>query len=382
MDQFYKNDPPRQSPIITRPNRSIHFSRSVEDFQSKQNYTQPLTLSFSRNASQQVKPPPPGTLQISRAPVVHCFVCDHANAKVKILTDQFIELLTKSSIKVYVERYLTHQPGFQVRAASLNTQADFFFQIHSKTAGAGHVRLYLNGQPKRMTKEEAVAAVWSWWRLRCGALTKEETDLISHEKIFAIFKDFLSIDSKIVNLTSLQQQIKTCLENGSDIQPVLSLFSDYENALKNAVSKINQTPPISTDWIFEPGTVLQNCSRQNYEVGLSHPLRSLLLSIIDQTLKKCRGLKGVIDRNYIQKNIGNNKLNGIGIDDEELNNEIPIDELNNDQRDADGSLWQMMVESVGEDRIGSVKIASYGESPTVRSCDRISTPIFKFDDDF
>ena len=375
MEQFYNNDPPRQSPIITRPNRNIHFSQASDNSQNGQPYQNTFSFSFQKNPAQQVKSSQPGVLTISRAPVVHCFVCDHANAKVKILTDQFIELLTKSGIKVYVERYLTHQPGFQVRAASLNTQADFFFQIHSKTAGAGHVRLYMNGQPKRMTKEEAVSAVWSWWRLRCGALTKDETEVISNEKLFSLLKDYGNIDKDALNFNLLQQQVRNCLDSGSNIEPTLTTLIDYDNALKNAKTKISSAPTMSTDWSFEQGVVLQSCQYQQIQVGLSQPLKSLLILIIDQAISKCQGIKSVIDRNYREKQPMENAMPN---DDENLN-EIPID-INNDQGARDGSSWQMMIESVDEDRIGSVKIASYGESPNVRSCDRISTPTFMLDD--
>lgn len=375
MEQFYNNDPPRQSPIITRPNRNIHFSQASDNSQNGQPYQNTFSFSFQKNPAQQVKSTQPGVLTISRAPVVHCFVCDHANAKVKILTDQFIELLTKSGIKVYVERYLTHQPGFQVRAASLNTQADFFFQIHSKTAGAGHVRLYMNGQPKRMTKEEAVSAVWSWWRLRCGALTKDETEVISNEKLFSLLKDFGNIDKDALNFNLLQQQVRNCLDSGSNIEPTLTTLIDYDNALKDAKTKISSAPTMSTDWSFEQGVVLQSCQYQQIQVGLSQPLKNLLILIIDQAISKCQGIKSVIDRNYREKQPMENAMPN---DDENLN-EIPID-INNDQGARDGSSWQMMIESVDEDRIGSVKIASYGESPNVRSCDRISTPTFMLDD--
>ena len=375
MEQFYNNDPPRQSPIITRPNRNIHFSQASDNSQNGQPYQNTFSFSFQKNPAQQVKSSQPGVLTISRAPVVHCFVCDHANAKVKILTDQFIELLTKSGIKVYVERYLTHQPGFQVRAASLNTQADFFFQIHSKTAGAGHVRLYMNGQPKRMTKEEAVSAVWSWWRLRCGALTKDETEVISNEKLFSLLKDYGNIDKDALNFNLLQQQVRNCLDSGSNIEPTLTTLIDYDNALKDAKTKISSAPTMSTDWSFEQGVVLQSCQYQQIQVGLSQPLKSLLILIIDQAISKCQGIKSVIDRNYREKQPMENAMPN---DDENLN-EIPID-INNDQGARDGSSWQMMIESVDEDRIGSVKIASYGESPNVRSCDRISTPTFMLDD--
>lgn len=372
MEQFYNSDTSKQNPIVTRPNRSIHFTQINDNSTNLQNK---FSFAFSNNTQQQTKSPQPGGLLIPRAPVVHCFVCDHANAKVKILTDQFIDTLTKSGIKVYVERYLTHQPGFQVRAASLNSQADFFFQIHSKTAGAGHVRLYMNGQPKRMTKEEAASAVWSYWRLRCGALTKDEVEVISNEKISLLLNYFGGIEQDELNFNSLQQQIRLCLDTGMNINPILNTLADYDNSLKNAKARINSMPAMSTDWVFEQGAVIQSCQYQPIEVGLSQPLKSLLITIIDQGIRKVHGLKNVIDRNYVEKH----PIDSIMHNDDENLHEIPID-INNDQREGDGSSWQMMIESVDEDRIGSIKIASYGESHNIRSFDRISTPVFLLDE--
>ncbi|KAK8865044.1 hypothetical protein M9Y10_010574 [Tritrichomonas musculus] len=233
----------------------------------------------------------------------------------------------------------------------------------------------MNGQPKRMTKEEAVSAVWSWWRLRCGALTKDETEVISNEKLFSLLKDYGNIDKDALNFNLLQQQVRNCLDSGSNIEPTLTTLIDYDNALKNAKTKISSAPTMSTDWSFEQGVVLQSCQYQQIQVGLSQPLKSLLILIIDQAISKCQGIKSVIDRNYREKQPMENAMPN---DDENLN-EIPID-INNDQGARDGSSWQMMIESVDEDRIGSVKIASYGESPNVRSCDRISTPTFMLDD--
>lgn len=375
MDQLYNSEMQRQSPIVTRPNRTIHFSQLPDNSQNGQPIQNNFSFSFTKTNQQQAKNLQSNLLTIPRAPIIHCFVCDHANAKVKILTDQFLEILTKSGIKVYVERYLTHQPGFQVRAASLNTQADFFFQIHSKTAGAGHVRLYMNGQPKRMTKEEAVASIWSWWRLRCGALTKDETDVISNEKIFSLLKDFGKIDQESLNFTALQQQVQQCLYTQTNINPILNTLNDYENILKEAKVKITSTPTMSTDWVFEQGAVLQSCQYQQIETGLSQPLKSLLISIIDQAIQKARRIRGVINRNYVESQIIESDIHN---DDENLK-EIPID-INNDQHEGDGSSWKMMIESVDEDRIGSVKIASYGESPSIRSFDRIATPVFLLDE--
>ena len=170
-------------PVVVRPSRQgmIRVETNANAGSPNQDYTSPLAnfhLAFSKSLSKES--PNPNALQ-PRAPLVHFFVCDHGNAKVKSFSDNFIELLISNGIKVYPELYLTHQPGYKVRAASCITTADFFFQIHSKTAGPGHVRLYYDGQPQRMTIQEAVTHIWSTWRMKCGALTKDEVDSLSHE---------------------------------------------------------------------------------------------------------------------------------------------------------------------------------------------------------
>ncbi|OHT10321.1 hypothetical protein TRFO_20456 [Tritrichomonas foetus] len=371
LDSFF-TDPTRQSPIVTRPNRSIHFGQPSDNsptIQTAQNH-----FSFYSTTS----PQQAGTTSANngsltpRAPVVHCFVCDHANAKVKILTDQFMEALIKNGIKVYVERYLTHQPGYQVRAASLNTTADFFFQIHSKTAGPGHVRLYLGGQPKRMTKEEAVSAVWSWWRLRCGALTKDEVEVISHDKILTLLKDFANINSEDLDFSLLQQQGRELIDRGMSVRPTLTRLHEFETILQNGKSQINSARTMSTDWSFEPGVVLQRCVAVPIVSGLSAPLKELLNMIIDQTIRKARSITSVLERYYISTP----PLERLAQEDHM--NEIPID---GEQRVGDGSSWRMMIESVDEDRMGSMQIASYGDGHNfVQSVDRIATPVFMLDD--
>lgn len=137
-------------------------------------------------------------------PVVHFFVSDHDNSKVKVLTEQFVNALLDNGINVFIEQYSTHQPGFQVRTASLLTHADFFFQIYSKTAGSGHARLFESGQPNRMTVEEAIVEIWSTWRFKNAALSPKEVNLLSNEKIICLLNEYASIEPPNMDITSIQ----------------------------------------------------------------------------------------------------------------------------------------------------------------------------------
>lgn len=372
MDPFYNSVQTKQSPIVTRPNRTLHFGQFDDSSKNNASFQSPFSF-FTKNTSQQSKSNNGGTISMPRSPVVHCFVCDHGNAKVKILTDQFIECLIKNGIKVYIERYLTHQPGYQVRAASLHSPADFFFQIHSKTSVAGHVRLYMAGQPKRMSKEEAISVVWSYWRLKCGALTQEETELLSKEKILQLIKEFAHIDTNNIDITSLQQKGRELIDRGQSARPVLTALNEAINLLKNGKDQVNAAVTMSTEWKFEPGVVLQKCVPVPITAGLSQPLRLLLNSVLDQTIYKAQAVANVLERYYIASPEGGNLR---ALEDETIA-EIPID---NEQRVGDGSSWQMMIESVDEDRIGSVQIASYGDGQAIQSFDRITMPVFMLDD--
>ena len=112
-------------PIITRPNRSIRIDPNP--LSPKDNTKSPVTLfqnAFSRNNQ---SPQSGGSIKVPRSPNVHFFICDYGNTKVKSFSEIFINLLIQNGINVYIEKYLTNQPGYQVCAASLNTQADFFF---------------------------------------------------------------------------------------------------------------------------------------------------------------------------------------------------------------------------------------------------------------
>ena len=345
--------------MITLPNRNIQFSQSNGSV-------------FPMFQNQQLSHLPNNVLK-PRAPIVHCFICDYANTKVKIVTEQFIETLLKNGIKVYAEKFLTHQPGYQVCAASLNTQADFFFQIHSKTAGPGHVRLYHAGQPKRMTKEDAVSAIWTLWRLRCGSLNKDEIELISNEKITQLLRDFANVDVKDIDIATVQLQGRELIDRGMSVRSVLTKLQGFEVILQNGKQNINSANTISTDWNFELGVMLQKIIQVPIITGLSQPLKNLLISIIEQSISKVRIITNIFER-YAVSSPPMIQSQEIPIDNM---NEIPIA---GEPRGGDGSSWKMMIESADEDKFGSMQIASYGDGQSIQSIDRIMTPVFMLDD--
>ena len=225
-------------PVITRPVRGGHISLGNDGAQTPPAFLGGPFSPVGLVQPSSVKTPSSMVQLVPRAPVVHFFVCDFANAKVKTFSEQFIEQLTQNGVKVYTERFMTHQPGFQVRAASLNTPADFFFQIHSKTAGRGDVRRYLNGQPRRMTREEGVAEVWAWWRLKSGALSREEVDVVSGEKMAWLLKEFADVDCEAMALDELQKSLRDAIEMRTEIRSVLDRLREIEGALVNGKMKV------------------------------------------------------------------------------------------------------------------------------------------------
>jgi hypothetical protein len=275
---------------------------------------------------------------------VHFFVSDHGNAKVKALCDQFIDALIANGISVYAEHYLTHQPGYQVRAAALNSPADFFFQIHSKTAGPGHVRLYIAGQPKRMTTDEAVATVWSWWRLQCGGLSRDEVELISREKIAWLLHEFGNIGEKQLDFAAIQDDARVAIERSEPLGPILDRLSECETLLRDAKSRITTTKVMRSEWPRVHGVQLARCLPTPHASGLSTPLREMLVSVVDQALNKIHAIRAVINRVQV-------RAPGGTADGEE----IPIDS-------GEPNAWKDLIESLDDDNVGSMRIASYGDS--------------------
>jgi hypothetical protein len=328
-------------PIVTRSGRVIHFGGSSPDIPSPRS------------------PPSSGSTP-PRAPVVHFFISDHGNVKVKALGDQFVSLLTRNGVNVYCERYQTHQPGYQVRAAALNSSADFFFQIHSKTAGPGHVRLYIGGQPRRMGMEEAVASVWSLWRVQCGALTRDEVELLSPSRTLELLREFGEVEPRDLDFDDLQMRARSAIADGESPEPVLDRVRECEAVLQNARRRILAARGVATDWAREPGALLQRILPAPRAVRLSPPLKEMLLSAVDQAAAKARAIGEVVQR-Y-----------AAALPADAGAAEIPIDA---DRGDA--SSWRMLIESFDEDHTASMRIASYGDS---RGSPDLPTTAFMLDD--
>jgi hypothetical protein len=309
-----------------------------------------------------------GGLLLPRAPVVHFFICDFGNAKVKTFSEQFINQLAQNGIRVYAERFMTHQPGFQVRAASINTTADFFFQIHSKTAGPGHVRLYVNGQPKRMTMDEALAEIWSSWRVRSGALCKEEIDLLSSERIFWLLSGFAGIDESNLRVEELQISIRDRITDGRDMHDVFDGLKEMEAVLLDGKAKIANCRPMNSEWIFEPGMQISRIVPAATCHGLSPPLKDRLSRMIDVYLKKTSALL-----NIVEKRLNAATTHPLVDDDMEL--ETPIESPGYDTQ-----VWRMLVESYPDDHIGSFRIASYGDNASAAQDVVSRNPAFLLDE--
>jgi len=346
------------TPVITRPNRTIRIDHNPPTSPKGENALSPVTIfqnAFSRNTQ---SPQSGNSGHIPRPPVVHFFICDYGNTKVKAFSEIFKNLLLKNGINVYIEQYLTNQPGYQVCAASLDTQADFFFQIHSKTAGPGHVRLYLNGTPHRMPMNEAIAAVWSRWRARCGILTREEVDTLSSEKILEILLHY-GVDLKTMNISAIQSQLHTAISSDpSSIETCYHRLQGCQDILQDALIKINSTPGNTlNDWPRAPGVIVTDTMAGPVENVLSRPLRDLLVSIIRNAITKIDVLMNIANKHIITRVETDRSI------------EIPIPSIEDEpNRGGDGSYWRMMLESTDDDnRIKSMHIASYGDMKPIES---------------
>jgi hypothetical protein len=276
---------------------------------------------------------------------VHFFISDQGNAKVKALGDQFLSLLMTNGVNVFCERYQTHQPGYQVRAAALNSAADFFFQIHSKTAGPGHVRLYSAGQPRRMCMDEAVATIWSLWRMQCGALTREEVELLSPSRTLSLLHEFGQLESGDLDFADLQLRARAAILNGEPADFVIDRVREFEAVLQNARARIAAARGIAADWPREAGTLLQRCLAVPRAVRLSAPLKEMLLFNVDQAVAKARAIGEVLRRHAAASTA-------------EAGGEIPIEA---EVARGDGG-WRMLIESFDDDHVASMRIASYGDS--------------------
>ena len=338
-------------PVIERPQRHSMFRTDSGSSPGAQNRAtfNPLTnfqLAFSKPVSSDS--PNPNAL-IPRQPVVHFFVCDHGNAKVKAFTDQFIELLTENGIKVFPELYLTHQPGYQVRAASFNTTADFFFQIHSnsfKTAGPGIVRIYIDGQPQRMTTQEAILYVWSTWRLKCGALSKAETDSLTPPKILYLLEHFADIKPDSVQIEEIQKQLRDAIANGQSTTQCFNQLHTIAEILENGKNKLSEVKLINSEFKSEPGVLLSRCPNVPIVAGLSAPLKEVLISIIEQTQKKVSILISIAQNHAV------NETEQFIDEEDSIELEIP------DDQQQSTSNWGLMIESVEDHQ---TSLSSFGD---------------------
>ena len=335
-------------PVIERPRRSPLFMSDTSGNSSGQSPSNlnPLTnfqLAFEKKP--QNENPHPNALT-PRQPTVHFFVCDHGNAKVKAYSDQFIEVLVQNGIKVYPELYLTHQPGYQVRAASFNTTADFFFQIHSKTAGHGTVRLYLDGQPQRMTTNEAVTYIWAMWHLKCGALTKNEADSLSNERLNFLLQHFADIKKENVDIENVQKELREAISKGQSVKQCIEKLTTMSEILDHGKNKILETKLINPEFKNEPGAVLSRCPTVPIISGLSAPIREILLSIIDQSQKKVSVLISIAQNHLISEP-------DLLVEEDAGEVDIP------DDQQPTTFNWGLMLESAGEHQ---TSLSSFGDN--------------------
>lgn len=343
--------------VITRPNKTVIVSTNVSGVQKvlnppPQNNAAYSPSMFINQALNPASPPMSPNVLVPRAPVVHFFICDYGNAKVKSISDQFIDLLVENGVKVFTERYATHQAGFQVRAASLNSSADFFFQIHSKTAGRGHVRLYFAGQPKRMTVEESVCDVWSWWRLMCGAISNVEAEVLSAEKLRYALKVFANIDSDIINIDNLQKEIREAINSHIISAELLQNIQNAEEMVSEGRRMVLMQKVMRIEWAQEPGAQLTRCVQMPVIRGLSQPLKDLLISVIDQTLSKLQRLESIVRKYGVSTPPPPEPSLPVDSGNEV---EIPID------GQQPGLSWGALLESIKDESYGMNHITSYGD---------------------
>jgi hypothetical protein len=83
------------SPVVTRPNRAIHITYSGNHSPDAQSPHRAGNLSPG-SLMPTLPHSPSGTATPPRAPIIHLFVCDSGNVKVKGQTDNFTEMLVKN----------------------------------------------------------------------------------------------------------------------------------------------------------------------------------------------------------------------------------------------------------------------------------------------
>ena len=328
------------NPQVTLPTHEIRLFAPNNDHNTflLQNL---LQRQSSPSSSQSIHP---------RSPVVYFFVCDYANAKVQTVTKDFKEKLLNNGISVFIETYDKHQPGFSVRASSMNCHSDFFFQVYSKTAAKSHVRLYENGHPQKMSMNEAVATIWAKWKVRCGALSAEEVDLLSKESLINLMKEYAKIEPQNLDISSFQVQCREAIDKGICLRSLTDKAKEFEAMLNDGRQKILSQPTMPFNWKKEEGKIITKFNQIPITQGLSQPLKDVMVSVIDQTMRKIKAIKALLEQHV-------------------ENSPPPKEEsfyynqlTNGSEKISDGSSWKILVQTPEEDRLVFQNIPSYGDS--------------------
>lgn len=308
-------------PQVTLPNRKVVIEKLMGEpipFSPDAYKTAPAKSPTSPVSSDVVTP---------RKPIIHFYVCDYGNTRVKEVADTFVKMLLQNGAMVWTERYSTHQPGFSVKAAALQTSADFFFQIHSKTAGQSHVRMYLNGIPRRFPLSDAISRMTFLWKLRTGALTEMECHCLSYKSIEIALKEFAQLDD-----FSIEAIQKTVRDKPADAAQEILIA---RNRLDQARSMIETYKNVSGPWKMEEGSLLARIVAIPIYRGLTQPFKTLLLDVIGQMQAKLDRMTQMLPEGDDESS-GEDEDDGITIQVRDTNRPIP------------NSSWGTMLESFGD----------------------------------
>lgn len=332
--------------LIKKQDGKIIKSGSHECLSSRQGlHSNESPSSFFRSAS--ISQSLMSNTVLPRAPTVHFYVCDHGNARVQTVSNDFINLLLSNGINVFPEIYPTHQAGFQVKASSQNSQADFFIQVHSKTAGSSHVRLFVNNQPKRMKLGDAICHIWAGWRLKTGMLSSKECELLSKERLEEALCDFAGIEQKCIDIDGLQHIIREAVDGKNVTQEIFSAIRATEDQLQEGRKRILSMKEVLPDFHTTQGARLGKFVYLSINRGLSAPFRELLLSLIDQTLRKVKALNEIASQYTVVSPIRPKQHSLTG------SLEIPIE---NNSLDVP---WDALCGSLEQESLGMNSIASF-----------------------
>lgn len=271
-----------------------------------------------------------------RQPVVHLFVCDFKNVKVKEFTDICIKVMSENGIKIYTDFHMKHHPGYQVKAASFNTQADFFFQIQSKTARLGLVRLYVHGKPQKMNLKTSISYIWNSWKMYCGALSEQDVETLSSKKLSYIFKRFIGLEIDYTDIQEVQEKLRLALNNKLLENNIEESLIKYRKDLMSGRDTLLNLPDVSCLSCLETGGVIQKCTISPVILGASEPLKNVLKNIIEMTLCKVDSLLEIYNNNFLE-------IDKTSLKNDSMNVDLSIDsepQMN----------WSLIVESY-EDKV-------------------------------